>query len=344
MMPTLVWGAPDLPEHTATTRGWTVRSKKRGILFLLVSLAGVLAITGLMAPGALGSEYESGLVVTFQAQPRDAESGQTITSSPFDTGADPVAVEVLDAYEVPVTGAFVELTFAPGSEEGGISGNVAETEDGVATFPELSITGSNEPLTTDYQLLATATVPDIELSVASTSSSGGTATSDTFDIWDQGCHGNGCEVALRSGRDTYKTSENVGMGASIVLSTAIDIECPGQQLIFSSDVFFHATSGNGPVFLTSRITRQEMKAASNNGQAHVEWCVGLKDPDAWEHNGASFTTQNVNGVDLFVGSAPKCPKKSAASFAPCIVKQRGDGNGGNITTGWLPGGDPPRRT
>ena len=50
------------------------------------------------------------------------------------------------------------------------------------------------------------------------------------------------------------------------------------------------------------------------------------------------------GGVLYVGFAPACPQANPSAFAPCIVSQTGDGNGGNITTGWLPGGDPPRRT
>ena len=48
--------------------------------------------------------------------------------------------------------------------------------------------------------------------------------------------------------------------------------------------------------------------------------------------------------DLYVGMAPKCPSKNAKFKAPCIVSQTGDGVGGTYIRGWLPGGDPPRRT
>ena len=62
----------------------------------------------------------------------------------------------------------------------------------------------------------------------------------------------------------------------------------------------------------------------------------------------SFVTQDTNGAApggmLFVGIAPPCPNANPQNFAPCIVSQKGDGNGGSFTLGWLPGGDPPRRT
>ena len=43
--------------------------------------------------------------------------------------------------------------------------------------------------------------------------------------------------------------------------------------------------------------------------------------------------------------APKCPnKKTAPQFAPCIVSQSGDNDGGSFIRGYVLGGDPPRRT
>jgi hypothetical protein len=55
-------------------------------------------------------------------------------------------------------------------------------------------------------------------------------------------------------------------------------------------------------------------------------------------------TDGIGGVDLYVGLAPKCPTANPSGSAPCIVSQNSDGKGGSITLGWLPAGDPPRRT
>jgi hypothetical protein len=88
-----------------------------------------------------------------------------------------------------------------------------------------------------------------------------------------------------------------------------------------------------------------MKAATNNGQKHVGWCIGLKSSTPWVHNGANFTTQTFGGQTLYVAMAPKCPnKRDAASFAPCLVSQMGDNDGGSFLRGYVLGGDPPRRT
>jgi hypothetical protein len=327
-------------------------SRRLRVTSMLGLLGAALATAGLAAPGA---SAQGQLIVAFVEgqQPTDASIDELITSVAFDptpgeTGFVQVQVteEQLEGPPLPVEGAEVTFTLATG--EGLASGTLSVTpeitdSEGIATFDEqLSIAEANEPLSTNYRLVPEATPPPSEIFLAEASVAGD--QSDPFDIWEDGCRGNGCEVGLRDGRDTYRTTENVGMGASVVGAEEVGITCAGQLLIFSQDIFFHATTGNGPVFLESHITRQEMKASSSNGQEHVQWCVGLKSPDAWEHNGADFTVQNVNGVDLFVGMAPKCPKKTAPSFAPCIVKKRSDGNGGNVTTGWLPGGDPPRRT
>jgi hypothetical protein len=116
-------------------------------------------------------------------------------------------------------------------------------------------------------------------------------------------------------------------------------------VIYGEEVFFHATPDEDDrVFLVTHITRAAMKAAENNGQKHVGWCVGLKTSAPWVKNGASFQAQTLGGQTLFVALAPKCPKKNAASFAPCFVSKTSDDNGGSLIRGWLPGGDPPRRT
>jgi hypothetical protein len=55
-----------------------------------------------------------------------------------------------------------------------------------------------------------------------------------------------------------------------------------------------------------------------------------------------FTAQTFAGTTFYVALAPKCPSKKM--MPPCILSRMSDGAGGAIITGWLPGGDPPRRT
>jgi hypothetical protein len=338
-------------------------------LVLLISLIGFLA-PGASALGTISVEFVDG------HQPADAIKGQMITAVPFDPtpsdGETPgpfVEVQVTeDTGEgiVPVVGADVTFRLATNgdseTDEPVASGTLTVASevtdaDGIATFDtSLSIAQPNEATFTGYELVPQATTPEETsgpfigaVAFASILTEG--PVSSPFDIWDAGCNGggSGCSINLRGGNDAYSVSGDISLSASDLTGSGLTLNCPGQTLIFSSHIFSHATLGeNGSVFLLSHITRQEMKTASNNGQAHVNWCVGLTSNVKWLHNGARFSLQDTNGTapggSLFVGMAPKCPKKNAASFAPCIVSQMSDGVGGNFTRGWLPGGDPPRRT
>lgn len=328
-----------------------MRSRKLRIASVFVSLAALLALTGLLAPGALGATAGLQLAFVDGRGPTNAVKNETITSAPFDPSGPLVQVQAT-VYESPAGGISVTLKFADGSATGGISGNIATTSEGtgIATFPNLKIANENEPMSTDYQLVATETEPEITIAALEP----GGPVSGTFDIWGAGdscATGETCHANIRSGRDQYSLNTPGTLGASEFSDTLLPgFSCSGQTQFFAGRVFVHATTDAthpedpGPVFLRSLITRDEMKTVANNGQIFVKWCIGLKDPEPWVHNHTAYVEQTVNGIPLFVAFAPKCPSKSPKTFAPCITKQRSDGNGGNITEGWLPGGDPPRRT
>ena len=345
-----------------------MRSKKLRIASVFVSLAALLALTGLFAPGA--SAAVGDLQVAIVNQPADAGVGDLITAEAFDpTGGENGFVQVhvtVDTGEgfSDLPGAEVTFELPEGSPSMDLTVESRFTNaDGVATFaPEegsenpLSIGTPNQPFTTGYQLIPVATPPpsDIEISSLTTDSTQGIA-SDPFDIWEAGCNGDGCQVNLTPGTssDEYTLGEPGGMGASQLGLGGTNIVCPTQQLIFSTNLFFHATTGDEPVFLISHISAADRKKVANNGNKVMGWCVGLKDKGPWNFprrntNGDGVTDPNngtwVPGSDLWVGMAPKCPKKNASNFAPCIVSQTGDGVGGTFIRGWLPGGDPPRRT
>jgi hypothetical protein len=345
-----------------------LRSKKSRIASSFVLLIGTLALTGLVAPGA-SAENGSFIVEFVEGRgPTSAQVDTPITSVEFDEDGAPVQVEVSWYGESAPDGTEVTLNFAEGSTTDGLSGNVASTVGGIATFPELAIDTANEPLSTDYLLEPSASPPSEGESVGIASVVTG-AASAPFDIWDAACRDSaGCtlefqafaggegggevSIASESGgvllrEETYTADPNIGLGASELDADAITFSCPTQFVIYDEDLFFHATpAANDRVFLVTHITRAAMKSATNNGQNHVGWCVGLKNtPGPW-----NFTQQNTNGTpgiqsdDLYVGLAQKCPKKQARMFAPCFLSKSGDDNGGSIIRGWLPGGDPPRRT
>ena len=117
------------------------------------------------------------------------------------------------------------------------------------------------------------------------------------------------------------------------------------------ELFARITTDEGAVrpFLNVFVNGDDFRAAGTNfGQAHVEWCVGIKPGDVNAlGNGGTYTGVNLDAdsdFELFVGFAPRCPTQSPSLSAPCIVSQASDGKKGSVTTGYLQGGDPPRRT
>jgi hypothetical protein len=339
-------------------------SRKLRVTSLLVVLVGTLAMSGLLAPGA--SADVGDLQIEIVNQPSDAGVGDLITAEAFDpTGGESgfVQVHVTQTVEVcdPETEIctledqdlqFAEVTFVLAEGVGLATSDDLAVEtrltnaDGIATFaPEegsgnpLSIGDANQPLTTAYKLIPVVTPPGEETIPVEGEASAG------FDIWEDGCHGTGCNVNLRSNLETYTAQGNFGLAASQLSGELVT--CPTQRVIFSNKTFFHVTTGNESqvVRLETHITRADMKAAANNGQKHVGWCIGLESSAPWEHNGAAFTPQTIGAKTFYVAMAPKCPnKKTAPQFAPCVVSQSGDNDGGSFIRGFVLGGDPPRRT
>jgi hypothetical protein len=326
-------------------------SRKRRFISLLIPLAGVLIVAGVIAPFASAVEFSA----SFTVNPTDALKNKVITSTPLSENGDNVQVLVTSSdLETSTAGLTVTLEFAEGSATTeSITGNVETTNsDGYATFANLKIGDTNEETLTDYQFEAvvsggastSSSAPPLGAAFASEG-----AFSDPFDIWEAGCKGtgNGCTIGLRGGLESYKSSGSVVLTASTLSSGDLpNLDCPGQRLIFGDDIFTHATSGSGAVAVTSTITKTDFRNAGTNfGQAHVEWCVGIKPGSPGLNNGGVYEQQDTNGDgtdDLFVGFAPRCPKKKV--MPPCIVSQVSDGKGGSITKGFLEGGDPPRRT
>ena len=304
-----------------------------------------IALAGLIAPSALGATAE----LRFLAQPQDAKVNQTIRTADLNVGSEFVRVEVVDAVtKAPITNFSKPIGFVLNTADGFATGNVLHVTpqvplNGVAEFGvgTLSIDTENEPQFTDYSLIPVTTRGP---SVTGLPSEG-------FDVWEDGesCTGGAdiCEANLRGGNDHYTLNAAGTLGASELTSGELPgLVCEGQKTIFANSVFSYATTGpSTPVFLENHITRADWRASANNGQAHADWCIGLQDP--WTAAGGPAVqkdTDGIGGVDLYVGLAPKCPSQNPSASAPCIVSQTGDGKGGSISLGWLPWGDPPRRT
>jgi len=297
-------------------------------------------------------------------QPTDAQQNTQITANPFDAGVQNLQVQLLKGNGDALTTYGVTVTFslASGFDENNppqqlVSGTLTTDDEttntnGIATFDgNLQIKEPNEPQFTSYSLL-----PSTSASLGDPTAPAITGDkSNGFDIWETQCPGNGCQLGIRgqnNNLDLYTSPAVAGdLSASQLPGGASgdlpNLTCQGQTLIFADSVFVSQFTGSGPVFLKSHVTRQDMKASANNGQAHVQWCIGLETTDPWINNGGSFTPEDMNGAldggILYVGLAPACPKANPQNFAPCITRQYGDGNGGSFTEGYVPG-DPPRRT
>ena len=342
-----------------------MRARVRRSTPVLVSLSVVLGLMALIAPGALGSTSENGLTVSLVNQPKGARINETITSVALNPNQGFLKVLVTDG-ESGVAG--VEVTFELATGPGLATGSlfvIPQTTgpNGIATFGPgtLSIGDANEPQFTDYKLIPIASEPPPSggLALASLNVSG--SPSNGFDIWEEGCRGSGCSIGIRDGLDVYTTTQNVRLTASVLSDSFYPgLECRNQALIFPADVFVHQTSGSGVVGLVNHVTFSDLNGGGGGGELaiasddpddddgpRIKWCVGTKAKAPWVKNGASYMRQDTNGdgkLDLFVGAAPRCPRNNPKSFAPCIVSRVSDGEGGFFLRGWLPGGDPPRRT
>lgn len=318
----------------------------------MIAVLSAFVIAGLFVPAATAAPGNSFVFVT---QPQDSEVGATIRAADLNQQAAFVQVALVDQDNNLVTTGFgntrvgFNLAAGPGLASGSLSVTPQPLVNGVATFGEgtLSIGTANEPFFTSFKLVPVSTRgPQIT----------GPASSD-FDVFQDGescAAGETCDAVIRDGNEVYSVPTVGTLGASQIPSNTLPgLECEGQTEIFANSVFVHVTTeantadGFEPVLLSSHITRKDMKAAAQNGQAHIAWCFGLKAPDAWVNNGADFVQQDTNGdgtLDLYVAEAPACPTANPSDFAPCIESSNGDGNGGNVTTGWVTGGDPPRRS
>jgi hypothetical protein len=345
-----------------------MRSKTVRML-LLAPLAVVVVATGLMSPAAFGQE---GVQLRIISQPADALVFEQITSVPLNPSGAPVRVRATYTSEgttSPAPGVWVTFQLATGPHlaEGDLFAEPQVTDSsGIASWPPgmLWIGTANESTLTDYKLVAvTTTPPDVSTIAASTETTAMSAPSRGFDIFQDGCRGTGCTVELRGGLDVYTSTQNVRLTASEVDASHLPgMECRNQLLVFPGSIFVHETSGSGAVGLVNHITAGDLGGGEGGGAAlvlsndddpdddddlRIGWCVGTKTRKPWENNGGSFRRQDTDGdgrPDLFVGLAPRCPRNDPKASAPCIVSRRSDGEGGIVLTGWVPGGDPPRRT
>jgi hypothetical protein len=308
----------------------------------------------------LGTTVDGACDLVFLNQPSNTKAGDLITSGDRQTGG-AIQVQLVDDLVTPdpVTHFPVAVTFVLGSDPSDgaavLTVGTETTINGVATFDDetptaeggdgLEINLANVAEFSDYTL--------VPRGITLTSIMG--PASNGFDIWEDATRCNGPNCSLLHDGDEY-TVPNGQAGALLSASTFTtnesDIDCAGYSEI-TGDVVWHEYTGTGAVLVKIHITRQEMKASANNGQARVAVCVGLVDEgeltgeEKWAELGVTADHQDSDDDgfdDIWVGLAPACPNQDPSGSAPCIFRQYGDGMGGSYTEAWIPGGDPPRRT
>jgi hypothetical protein len=311
------------------------------------------------ATGDRSTDVSGSCGLAFVNQPGNTKAGELITNGDRQTGG-PIQVQLVDGLGNPVTHFPVNVTFGFASNPTGASATLTvgtETTDanGVATFDDetpaaeggdgLEINAANVAAFTEYTLVPKgATLPSI-----TGPASGG------FDIWEDAtpCAGTNCALS-HDGDDYLVPNGQTGalLSASTFTPSESNINCAGYTEI-TSDIVWHEYTGSGAVLVKIHVTRAEMKASANNGQARVEVCVGLLDEGTltgeqkWANLGVVADHQDSDGDtvdDIWVALAPACPNQTPDQFAPCVDRQYGDGAGGSFTEVWIPGGDPPRRT
>lgn len=307
-------------------------------------------IAFLLAPAAGAADLE---LRWLSGQPQDAEVNATIKTADLNADGGAIRIGVFEVGGVtPVANFSKPIGFVLNTADGFATGNVLDVVpqvpvNGVAEFGlgTLSIDTENEPQFTDYSLIPVTT-------------RGPSVTgdpSDGFDVWEDGesCTGGSdtCVAKLRGNDgDTYTLTAAGSLGASELFDELPGLQCPGQKAVFDNRIYSYATTGSAPlapVRLVTHISKAEWRASANNGQAHADWCIGLVTEAAWDASGANPVQldTDLDGVkDLWVAIAPKCPTANPSASAPCIVSQNADGKGGSTAIGWVPGGDPPRRT
>jgi hypothetical protein len=306
------------------------------------------------------SQVSGSCALVFLNNPSNTKAGELITSGDRQA-ADAIQVQLVDDLVTPdpVTHFPVAVTFTLGSDPSAGAatlsvGTETTDENGVATFDDESATAEGDGLEIDTANVAEFT--DYTLVPKGTALSSITgAASVGFDIWEDATRCEGADCTLSHDGDEYIVPGGQAgalLSASTFSSSESNINCAGYTEI-TSDVVWHEYTGTAPVLVKIHITRQEMKASANNGQARVALCVGLLDEGAltgeakWATLGVAADHQDSDGDgidDIWVALAPDCPNQNPAGSAPCIARQYGDGNGGSWTEAWIPGGDPPRRT
>lgn len=280
--------------------------------------------------------------IAFGNQPAETAKNTAIVN-----GANPVQVTITPpagGAAVP-NGTEVDLTLQTISGSGTLSGGVAYTSGGTATFTGLSVSAPGQ-----YRLVAT--------------SGGATVTSNAFVIADQvtPCPaGKTCTSTGGSPSNTQVTAStsfgsNQALGVSVIDGGAAIPAgvCGGfipQGAGSFVDILGGTVNGGGNITATWTLGKNLVLAAGNPGAAHFDICLGAANlqggttPWTTKDGSPAVAVPDSNlGETLYWGLLPDCqyvrPGLPAASVktataGPCIL-QRFKNQGNEVVTFYLP--------
>lgn len=261
---------------------------------------------------------------------------ETQKNTPITDGSGPIQVTITPpagGAAVP-DGTEVDLTLQTISGTGTLSGGVAYTSNGVATFPNLAVSAPGE-----YRLVAT--------------SEGATVTSNAFVIADQvtTCPaGQTCTATGGSGGDTKVTASSLfssdqALGVSVIGGGAAVPAGMCNGFIPAGDGSFvnilgGQVAGGGNITVTWTLAKSLVLAAGNPGAAHFNICLGAEN---LEGGTTPWTTKDGSpavpvfdsdlGVTLYWGLLPNCPKTPTG---PCVLHRQKTGAGNEVVRFYLP--------
>jgi len=307
---------------TATPAGWS-----------LVAYASNLW-TGAVLTDDTSSALSVGVTgacsLKFATEPANAVAGAGITSSIFNPGGSPVAVEALDANLSPIPGIPVTLAaeLGSGSLSGGTPPSTTGSPSGLATFSPLTISQTGY-----YYLEASTTAPGF----APVSSGDFQITSTST-----ACTGN-CSGSVNSGSVSVNVSvSNVGGDYLSVALGGFTYSCPDR---FSPTGYYQTVTGTVGVDLWqsngslasqgSEVVTLTIPEPSINPHGHFLWppflpfyqvCYASTQPfrTLFGVVTPASTGPTIPGYpdSTYIGLLPLCPLfHGTASDAPCVLSQ-----------------------
>lgn len=270
------------------------------------------------------------------AQPSNAGAGQTITTSAFNPSGPPVAVQVQDQNNHPVTGVSVSITLTPNiqyqpADVSGVTltGGSAATSSstGTATFPALSINNVGR-----YTITAAA-------------SGISPVTSSSIIIWADAssCAGGTCSTTTTAANQSFSVSTSSSTSGGIgATANLVSFDCSsdayggvppinGTSTVSWDAEGLSSTTKKVEIFIADSLLTASGVNPVQAAQYMVCFSAPYQFPVAWTPasvtngaNGLASRNQTISedlGGTWYTGVLPDCqntPAGAATTNAPCV--------------------------